>query len=227
LKKKIFILDDEPDMVKIATDLLTSEGYFVQSDTSPISALKKIPQNPPDLLLLDIKLPEKDGFQVCREMKDNPKTKHIPIIMISVKADESDVVVGLELGAEDYISKPYRRQELLARVKKVLRRQGPEIEGQKVQAGPLRVDYDSYNAWADKKQLNLTPKEFELLGFFLRREGRVVTRACISEHVWGTEFTGSTRTIDVHVDQLRKKLGRFAEFIKSLKGVGYRFELDD
>jgi len=227
MKKRIFILDDEPDMVKIATDLLESEGYIVQSDTNPLNALKKIPQNPPDLLLLDIRMPEKDGFQVCRELKKDPKTKHIPIIMISVKADETDIVVGLELGAEDYITKPYHRHELLARVKNVLRRLDPESVIQKIQAGPFTVDYDSYTAFANKKQLPLTPKEFELLGFLLRREGRVVTRATISENVWGIELTGSTRTIDVHVDQVRKKLGKYGAYIKSLKGVGYRFEIDD
>ena len=122
MNKRLFIIDDEPDMVKIATDLLETEGYVVGSSVLPSEGIRKVLQSPPDLLLLDVRLPEKDGFQVCKELKTDPKTKHVPIIMISVRADESDVVVGLEMGAEDYISKPFRKRELLARVKTALRR---------------------------------------------------------------------------------------------------------
>lgn len=227
MSKRIFVIDDEPDMIKIAADLLESEGFLVSSDTHPISAQKKIIANPPDLILLDIRLPEKDGFQLCKELKSDSKTKHIPIIMISVKAEETDVVVGLEVGADDYISKPFRKRELMARVKAVLRRLEMDPREQRLQCGPITVDYGSYQATINKKVLALTPKEFELLGFFLRREGRVVTRAILSENVWGIEFTGSTRTIDVHVDQVRKKLGKYGSYVRSLKGVGYRFEIDD
>jgi len=227
MAKRIFLIDDEPDMVKIATDLLESNDYIVNSAEHPVPALKQIHDNPPDLILLDIRLPDKDGFQVCKELKADPKTSHVPIIMVSVKSDETDVVVGLELGAEDYIFKPFRKRELLARVKTVLRRHEPQTSDPVLDSGPLRLDFGSYIAKINKRTLNLTPKEFELLGFFIRREGRVVTRAAISENVWGIEFTGSTRTIDVHVDQLRHKLGKYGAYIKSLKGVGYRFEKDD
>lgn len=224
MSKRVFIIDDEPDMVKIATDLLEPEGFSVGSCFHPLDGLKKIRANPPDLLLLDVRLPDMDGFQVLKEIKSDSKTRHIPTIMISVKSEESDVVVGLEMGAEDYIVKPFRKRELLARVKTALRRVAAQDEPQRVQAGPILVDFGSYNASANGKDLTLTPKEFELLGFFLRREGRVLTRATLSEQVWGIEWTGSTRTIDVHVDQLRKKLGKYGEWITSLKGIGYRFE---
>jgi len=225
MSRRIFIVDDEPDLVKIATDLLQAEGYHVASATHPDEGLKKIKANPPDLILLDIRLPDKDGFQVCKELKSDPKTKAIPIIMISVKAEETDVVVGLELGAEDYIAKPYRKRELLARVKAALRRSEPEQIDQKIQIGPFCVDFGRYKVLIDKKEVVLTPKEFELLAFFLKKEGRVLTRAMICESVWGFEFTGSTRTIDVHVDMVRKKLGKYSDYIVGLKGVGYRFEL--
>jgi DNA-binding response OmpR family regulator len=135
--------------------------------------------------------------------------------------------VGLEIGAEDYIAKPFRKRELLARVKTVLRRQDAPQDEKKVTVGPIHVDYGSYEASVGKKKMELTPKEFELLGFFLQRVGRVLTRPVLSECVWGNQFTGSTRTIDVHVDTLRKKLGKYGEWIRSLKGVGYRFDPDD
>jgi len=227
LGKKIFMIDDEPDMLKIATDLLESDGYLVDTALHPDEGLKKLRAHPPDLLLLDVRLPDKDGFQVCKEIKSDAKIRHIPIIMVSVKSDETDVVVGLEMGAEDYITKPFRKRELLARVKTALRRMNGDFDDPVLRSGPLRLDYGRYVATLKKKPLTLTPKEFELLGFFLKREGRVLTRATISENVWSMEYTGSTRTIDVHVDQLRRKLGKYGECIKGLKGVGYRFEAED
>lgn len=227
MSRRIFVIDDEPDMVKIATDLLESDGYVVTSFHSPKDALKKIQDNPPDLLLLDIRLPDMDGFEFCKLLKSDPKTRTVPIIMVSVKSDETDVVVGLEMGAEDYLIKPLRRRELLARVKTVLRRLDSDPADQRLQVGPIVVDYGKYEATLNKRPLELTPKEFELLGFFLKRRGRVLTRAVISETVWGIEYSGSTRTIDVHVDTVRKKLGKHGSAIISLKGIGYRFEMDD
>jgi two-component system alkaline phosphatase synthesis response regulator PhoP len=226
MKVRIYIIDDEPDMAKIGTDLLVGAGYTVNSFTQPVQGLKELRSNPPDLLLLDLRMPEKDGFEVLREMKADVKTKSIPVIMVSVQADEADVVVGLEMGADDYIAKPFRKRELLARVKTVLRRQNSLPDDKKVSYGPIHVDYGRYVATINKKPVDLTPKEFELLGLFLQREGRVLSRAVISEAVWGSQFTGTTRTIDVHVDTLRKKLGKYGDWIHSLKGVGYRFDPD-
>lgn len=227
MNKRIHIIDDEPDMVKIATDLLESDGYTVTSSTHPKDGLKKVRATPPDLLLLDIRLPDMDGFQVCKELKSDPKTNHFPIVMISVKSDETDVVVGLEMGADDYISKPFRKKELLARVRTVLRRTAGVTDVQRITSGNICVDFGTHIATVKGKELILTPKEFELLGYFLKMEGRVLTRDAISESVWGTQFTGSSRTIDVHVDSLRKKLGAYAECITGIKGIGYRFEVGD
>lgn len=224
MKKRILIIDDEPDMAKIAGDLLTDAGYSVSIFNHPVQGLKEVRANPPDLLLLDIRMPDKDGFEVLRELKADVKTKGVPVVMVSVKSDETDVVIGLEMGADDYIAKPFRKRELTARIKAVLRRQDPLPEDKKISYGPIHVDYGRYVATINKKTVELTPKEFELLGLFLQREGRVLSRATLSESVWGNQFTGTTRTIDVHVDTLRKKLGKYGEWIHGLKGVGYRFD---
>lgn len=224
MNKRIHIIDDEEDMIKIATDLLQSEGFTVVASTHPKDGLKKLRNSPPDLLILDIRLPDMDGIQVIREMKADPKLKSIPVIMVSVKSDESDVVLGLELGAEDYMAKPFRKRELLARVRLVLRRYSTEPEAPRMTVGSFSIDYRSYTFSVNSKTITLTPREFELIGYLLSMDNRIVTRASISEAVWGTEFTGSSRTIDVHVDQIRRKLGNYGECIKSLKGIGYRFE---
>jgi len=210
-------------MIQVAQNALEKSGFFVSSETNPVSALKKIRDNPPDLILLDINMEEMNGLDVCREIKRDPKISHIPIIMVSIMTEEADVVVGLELGAEDYIRKPIQRRELLARVKTVLRRRGPEPPPQQLEQGPFRIDFGSYKAWLDGKQLNLTPKEFELLGLFLRKEGLVLTRGTIAESIWGADFTKTSRTVDTHVDQLRRKLGSHRDLIQTLRGVGYRF----
>lgn len=224
--RRIFILEDDVDMVRIVTDILGPEGYTVLSASQAKVGIQKISAEPPDLLLLDIRLPDSDGFEVCRQLKANPKLKSMPIIIISAKTDEPDVVAGLELGAEDYVKKPFQRGELLARIKAALRRKNTEPEPQIVTLGPLRVDLDNYVATIDGRNLQLAPKEFELLAFFVRREGRVLTRSLISETVWGVSHMPTSRTIDFHVYQIRKKMGDLGRWISFLKGVGYRFETD-
>ena len=226
MNKRIFIVEDEPDMIRVATDLLQSEGFLVSSATHPHDALVKIRANPPDLLLLDIRLPDMNGYELCKELKGDPKTAHIPVIMVSAKDAETDVVVGLEVGAADYICKPYRQRELVARVRAVLRRGMGEMEPKDIVSGPLKLNCQAYSATIHKKDTQLTSKEFELLSYLVRMEGRVLTRSKIYESVWGVDFTGSSRTIDVHIDQLRKKLGKHAEWITTLKGIGYRFQID-
>lgn len=227
MNQRVFILEDDADIVRIVSDILSPEGYSVSSSASAKTGLKKIEANPPDLILLDIRLPDTDGFEVCRLIKAQSKLKHIPIIIISAKTDEFDVVTGLELGAEDYVKKPFQRRELLARIKAALRRKNMEPEPQVLTFGPLKIDLDNYAASVDGKDMNLAPKEFELLAFFTRKEGRVLTRTLISESVWGIEHLPTSRTIDYHVYQIRKKLGAYGRWIKFLKGIGYRFEFDE
>jgi DNA-binding response OmpR family regulator len=227
VKKSIFILEDEPDMVRIATDLLESDGFLVNSATHPVDGLRKIRTILLDLLILDLRLPEMDGYQVCKELKGDPKTAHIPIIMISVKDNETDVVVGLEMGADDYVTKPFRQRELLARVKSVLRRQAVEPAPKNIALGPVTLNCSNYSAIINNKGIQFTAKEFDLLAYFAQREGRVLTRTKIYESVWGVDFSGSSRTIDVHIDQIRKKLGKYGAWLTTLKGIGYRFQVEE
>jgi DNA-binding response OmpR family regulator len=227
MEKRIFIVDDEIAMSKIATKFLERDHYAVKNDTNPVQALQKIKADPPDLVLLDICMPGMNGLDFCRKMKEDPKTAHVPIIFLSVKSEESDVVVGLELGAEDYIRKPLRGPEFLARVKAALRRHESPLPRQQLELGPFQVDLGTYKASLAGENLELTPKQLELLAFFIRNPGRVLTRTTISMNVWGADLTGSSRAIDSAVDQLRRQLGRYRNCIEGLRGVGYRFEVDD
>lgn len=224
MNDRIFIVDDDPEIALMARKTLETDAYVVSHDANPVSALRAIKSSPPDLVLLDINMKEMNGLDVCRELKSDPRTSGIPIVMISVMAEEADVVAGLEIGAEDYIAKPLRRRELLARVRAVLRRRRSE-RSPILECGPFRVDFGAYRCWADGQALALTPKEFELLGLFIRKEGRVLTRGMIGEAIWGADLAKSSRTVDTHVDQLRRKLGLRRGWIQSLKGIGYRFEV--
>ncbi len=225
MSKRIFIVDDEADLIRIATDVLEMDGFSVSSATHPADALRKINANPPDIIILDLRLPDMDGYEVAKLLKADVRTKHVPIIMVSAKCEETDVVVGLEVGADDYITKPFRQKELLARVKTVLRRFHTEPGPRNLVTGPLSLNCGNYTAALHTKPVPLTLREFQLLSYFVEMEGRVLTRNKIYETVWGVDFSGSSRTIDVHVDQLRKKLGKYADSITTLKGIGYKFEL--
>lgn len=226
MKKRVFIIDDEPAMADIAEMLLEADGFVVGKAVHPDDGLKKIRANPPDVILLDVGLPGKDGFEVCREIKADAKLAHIPVLMISVRSDETNVVVGLQMGADDYISKPFRQQELLARVKTALRRQSKSDLPESLEVRPFKVDFKRHSVSMGKKQLDLTPTEFNLLAMFLQSEGRVLTRAVIFERVWGADLSSSSRNVDTSVDRLRKKLGAFGKCLKSLRGVGYQLDLE-
>ncbi len=227
MNEKILLIDDEPDLLRSTASLLKEEGYGVTAVSTGKEGLKMARSHLPNLLLLDLKLPDHNGLEMCKELKRDPKTQHIPIIMLTSKSDEIDIVIGFEVGADDYITKPFRKRELLARVQNALRRRGSAVKPVVIDCGPLQVNTSSFTATIKGQPVPLTPKELQLLVCLMRRENQVVTRGTISEEVWGIDISSSSRTIDVHVDQLRKKLSPFGVEILSLKGVGYRFLIEE
>lgn len=222
----VLIVDDENSIRELIKFNLQKEGFSVSEADNGRSAVQMVRQDKPDLLLLDLMLPEIDGLEVCRILKNQPETSGIPIIMLTAKADEIDKIIGLELGADDYMTKPFSPRELLARVKAVLRRSQKDLPpaGELV-IGALRLNFSRYEAYLGKNKLELTPKEYELLKLFATNTGRAFTREQLLEKVWGYEYYGDTRTVDVHVRHLRAKLGDstdLAEAIETVRGVGYR-----
>ena len=221
--KRILVIDDEPDMVRVAKDLLEEEGFAVSSASGAAEASRKLEAGPPDLILLDVRLPVKNGFELLKELKSNLATRKVPVIMVSVKGGESDKVLGLELGADDYVTKPYSKRELAARVKAVLRRHELLEEEPVLDEGGIKLNLATYEVEVGRKPLKLAPKEIQLLSVFLKRPGHVLNRTYLFETIWGYEHVATTRTVDVHVESLRRKLGRAGEQIVTLKGLGYKF----
>ncbi len=225
LMKQIFVVEDEKDLVELLTYNLEKDGYRVLSEMDGEAALKKIPEKMPDLVLLDLMLPKTDGLTVCKTLKANPKTAHIPVVMLTAKGEESDKIVGLELGADDYVTKPFSVKELLARVRAVLRRFSKAQEGETVQKfRDLTLDRTKHEVTLKGKRMGLTAKEFELLDYFLTHAGRVLSRDVLLNNVWGYDYFGTTRTVDVHVRRLREKLGAYEKHIQTVKGYGYLFK---
>jgi len=223
--QQIFVVEDEKDLVELLTYNLEKDGYRVLSDTDGAAALKRIPEKMPDLVLLDLMLPKTDGLTVCKTLKSNPKTSHIPVVMLTAKGEESDKIVGLELGADDYVTKPFSVKELLARVRAVLRRFQKATEGEPVQKfKELTLDRKKHEVTLKKQALELTAKEFELLDYFLTHPDRVLSRDVLLNNVWGYDYFGTTRTVDVHVRRLREKLGPYEKHIQTVKGYGYQFK---
>ncbi len=220
----ILAVDDEANIIELVTFNLKSAGYRVLTASTGEEALKVCESDQPNLLLLDIMLPGIDGLEVCRRLKGDRMTANIPIIMLTAREDEVDKVLGLELGADDYITKPFSVRELIARVKALLRRAipAPETDPQTVHAGDITVDIANYEAFRDGVKLGLTLKEFELLKVLILSRGKVLTRDYLLDRIWGYEYYGETRTVDVHIRHLRQKLGD-ETYIETVRGVGYRF----
>lgn len=226
---QILVVDDEASIRELLTFNLKKNGYEVTAAADGREALAKAVGM--DLVLLDIMLPEVDGLEVCRRLKADPQTSGIPIIMLTAKAEEIDRVLGLELGADDYVVKPFSMRELLARVKAVLRRSAKDSQSEKgreetLKIGGLRLDFSSYQAWLHDEPIALTPKEYELLKLLVTNPGRAFSRDELLERIWGYEYYGDTRTVDVHIRHLRAKLKgdpAVSDAIETVCGVGYRF----
>jgi two-component system response regulator RegX3 len=229
-REKILVVEDEESFAEALQIGLEREGFAVEVLTDGSSALTRWEELDPDLILLDVMLPGVSGVDVCREIR---ATSSVPIIMVTAKSSEIDTVVGLEVGADDYVSKPYRLRELVARIRAVLRRTDQPVEGGMEEPGPIRVggvnvDPDRHEVTVDGREVTLPLKEFELLTLLVDNAGRVLTREVLIDRVWGSDYVGDTKTLDVHVKRLRSKIEedpRNPERIVTIRGLGYKFEV--
>ncbi|MCA9706206.1 MAG: response regulator transcription factor [Myxococcales bacterium] len=221
----ILIVDDEEDLAATVAYALEQEGWQTLAAHDGHTALELARRQPaPDLVLLDLMLPDRSGTEVCRELRANPLTKGIPIVMLTARVDEIDRVVGFEVGADDYVTKPFSLRELVLRVKAILRRADrPEETSGEVRFGRLRVDPSGHQVWVDREEIPLTALEFRLLSTLLARRGRVQSRETLLHDVWGHDPGLPTRTVDTHIQRLRKKIGVASAYIETLRGTGYRF----
>lgn len=223
-KPKVLIVDDDPDIRRLVETILTRDGFLVDSAASAAEFFKKIPQFKPKLCILDLQLPDEDGFGILKKLKNNTATANIPVVMLTVQSVDSYKIAGLEIGADDYIVKPFNHGELVARVKAILRRSKPKEQPQTILTdGTIILHLDQHRLEIDGQPVDLSPKEFDLLATLMKQRNNVLTREVLCETVWGHELTGMTRTVDVHIGRLRKKMGRFEGKIETVERVGYRY----
>jgi DNA-binding response OmpR family regulator len=221
--KKILIIEDEPDVIDLLTLQLRKTGEFIVSiATDGATGLRKAREESPALIILDLMLPKMPGLEVCKILKTDSTTRHIPIIMLTAKAEEIDRIVGLEFGADDYVTKPFSPREIILRIKAIIRRQSGDSPEEHLTAGSITVDPARHYVAVGGKPIRLTSVEFKLLTMLLRRPGRVQTRDRLLNEVWGYESVIDTRTVDTHVRRLREKLGKAADAIETVRGFGYR-----
>ncbi|MBO0778543.1 MAG: response regulator transcription factor [Ktedonobacteraceae bacterium] len=245
MAQKILVVDDETVLLETIAYNLEQAGYRVVTAADGNSALEAAHNEDPDLLIVDVMLPGIDGLELCRQLRRDARTATTPILMLTAKGEEIDKVVGLEVGADDYVTKPFARRELLARVRALLRRANYPAKGRNVQepsqeapapepvparreleAGPLRIDQAGRQVYCRGKELELQPKQFDLLVYFVRNRGTVLTRDQLLQNVWGYDYVGDTRTVDVHVRWLREKIEEDPanpRFLQTVRGVGYVF----
>jgi phosphate regulon transcriptional regulator PhoB len=223
---RVLIVEDEPDIRDLLVFHLERDGYQVSQARGGTDALRQAQASPPDLVLLDLMLPEMDGLEVCRRLRQNPLTQAVPIVMLTARGDEVDRVLGLEMGADDYVVKPFSPRELVARVRAVLRRTRPPAGAGPITVGRLRIDPAAYTVAVGDTPITLTRREFDLLRALVEAKGRVLSREHLLDHVWGYAAAGEieSRTVDVHVRRLRQKLGAEGRRIGTVTGVGYRLE---
>ena len=220
----VLLVDDERDLLSVLDFNLRAAGFETILATRGEEALLALRRRLPDLVLLDLMLPDIPGTEVCRRIKADPRTRHVPVVMLTAKGEEVDRVVGFELGADDYVTKPFSVRELNLRLKAILRRAGGGriAERPREQVGPLRVDVDAHRVFVDGAEVVLTPLEFKLLSTFMARLGRVQSREQLLEDVWEMSPEVETRTVDTHVKRLREKLGSGRDLLETVRGVGYR-----
>lgn len=225
---KILVVEDEPDILEMVRYNLDQAGLDVETAEDAERALQSIQETLPDLIILDLMLPGIDGLDMCRQIKQDARTRHIPILMLTARKEEIDRIVGLELGADDYVVKPFSPRELVLRTQAILRRSQSSLQSITdtetwLHLGPISIDKAAHQALLNGDPLELTGTEFKLLTTLIERRGRVQTRDDLLDTVWGYEYGGYGRTVDTHIRRLREKLGEASEWIETVRGVGYRF----
>jgi len=226
LKELIAILDDEPDILDLVSLHLKKAGFRIEGFLNAESFFQFMDSKIPDLIILDLMLPDADGFEICKYLKKKDEFTSIPIVMLTAKGEEMDKVLGLELGADDYVTKPFSTKELVARVRAVLRRQPQRDTAQKIEiGGELNILPDKFEVYVKEQKIELTSTEFKILLLLASKKGWVFTRDQILDYLWGKEKAVVDRTVDVHIKHLREKLGKAARFIKNIRGVGYKLEV--
>jgi DNA-binding response OmpR family regulator len=227
--KRIVIVEDERDMAELLAMRLQREHYEVTVAHDGVEGLQKIRNAPPDLVVLDIMLPRMSGTDVLKELRGDPRTADVPVIVLTARSEESDIIVGLHLGADDYVTKPFSMSVLTARVAAVLRRADTSTSQEKgvLTAGPIRVNQDTHQVEVDEEPISLTLTEFRLLAAIVGAKGRTLTRNQLIDHAIGPDAVVTDRTIDVHLTALRRKLGDARKYIQTVRGVGYRLANED
>jgi phosphate regulon transcriptional regulator PhoB len=220
--KTILVVEDEHDVVDLLSLNLRKAGFKVLTAAEGASGLQKAREDKPDFIILDLMLPKMPGLEVCRTLKSNPATRHIPIMMLTAKAEEIDRIVGLEFGADDYVTKPFSPREVVLRIRAILRRGETKQTEENLTAGPISIDPARHEILVNGKQVHLTSLEFKLLRTLMQRRGRVQARDRLLNEVWGYESMIDTRTVDTHVRRLREKLGKAGDAVETVRGFGYR-----
>lgn len=220
----IFCVEDDEGIRNMVMYTLEASGFEVQGFENGKTFFSALLMNRPDLILLDIMLPDMDGISILKRLKKDKATKDIPVIMATAKGTEYDKVIGLELGADDYLAKPFGMMEMVSRVKAVLRRTQPESDHKVLEVGGLALDLNGHIVKVDGQRVQLTLKEYELLRLFMENIGRAFTREQLLLKIWESDYFGETRTVDVHIGTLRTKLGEYGKMIRTVRGVGYRME---
>lgn len=218
----IYLLEDDTNIRNFVVYALNSSGLEAEGVELPSLFWTAMEKKKPSLAILDIMLPEEDGLSVLRKLRGNSETKDLPIIMLTAKSTEYDKVIGLDGGADDYVTKPFGTMELVARVKALLRRAEPVSDGNEYSIGPLFLNPDKHIIQVDGRDVTLTLKEFQLLCYLIKNRGKVMTRDQILQEIWGYEFDGENRTVDVHIRTLRSKLGKAGDLVETVRGIGYR-----
>jgi two-component system alkaline phosphatase synthesis response regulator PhoP len=228
--EKILVVDDEEHIQELIKFNLEKNGYKVILADNGIDAIKLAKENLPQLMLLDLMLPGMDGLDVCKEIRKDLSMPNMPIIMITAKGEEIDKIIGLELGADDYITKPFSVRELVARIKAILRRSSMQIIEKTFKVSNLAIDFGKHEVLKSDIKIDLTLKEFELLEILISNKGRVMTRDFLLDKIWGYEYVGETRTVDVHIRHLRQKIeddDKNPVYIQTIRGIGYRFNFGE